>query len=401
MKLLYLVRDPFPTFRPDLVDLFGAMLPLRGVGCTLVAPPAQGAGPDAGWGGGPVLLDRPRASRLGRMLGGFLHDLACLVRHSRGHDAIQVRNKPVAALAALAVARWRGVPCFYWMSFLYPEDDLARADQPGMALLRAAFLRLRGRITGWLLYRVVLRRCDHAFVQSPRMRDDMAARGIPRERMTPVPMGVNLDRIDQALAGSPVAPAQEPTLVYLGSLDRSRQLDLLLDALARVRAAGVPARLLLVGDAPDPGERERFLALARDRGLDQAVEITGWLPQAEAWRRAARCQVGVSSLPLGPITAPASLTKAVELMALGLPMVVSEHPDQGELVTASGAGRSAPFSPEAFAAAILDILADPAAAREMGRRGREAVQAERSYAAIADRVAEAYRRLLTPTENRA
>src|SRR6185295_6774848 len=126
--------------------------------------------------------------RLHRHWLSFMHDLRMLRRLRRGgYDAVQVRDKFLVGVIALACARLWGVRSFFWLSFPVPEAQLLRA-RSGTA--RHPWLgRLRGWGTGLLLYRVLLPRSDHVFVQSEQMRVNFCARGIDRSRLTPVPMG--------------------------------------------------------------------------------------------------------------------------------------------------------------------------------------------------------------------
>lgn len=388
MRLLLVIRETFPTFRADVADLFGTWLPRLGVASTLVASPAADPGrAPAAWGGGEVLLHRPRSSRATRVLCSLVHDLVCVARRGRGHDAVIVRDKILSAALILPLARLLGAPLFYWMSFPYPDDDLVRARLHGPSLGPARWLYtlLRGICTRWLLYRWVLPRCDHAFVQSERMRDDLVGLGLAAKKLTPAPMGVDLERLEAARqsVSRKAAPDGAGSLVYLGALDAVRRPEFLLEVLAVVRRRRPGATLRLVGDAPDPADRRRMEALIREAGLEGAVSITGWLRQEEAWRMARESDVGVCSLPPEPVLLSMSPTKAVELMALEAPVVVTEHPDQGRVVREAGAGRCVAYDPGAMAEAVLDLLEDPDAARAMGRRGRAYVEAHRSYAVLA------------------
>ena len=142
-------------------------------------------------------------------------------------EAIQVRDKFLFAALALCVARWRGLRFFYWLSWPEPESLLARArDCSARYPLIAA---VTGRIFRVLLHRWILPRCDHAFVQSQRMKDDICAHGIDPEKLTPVPMGAEVDSLPAA------SPERRPddgasfTVGYLGVITAERRLDVLVE----------------------------------------------------------------------------------------------------------------------------------------------------------------------------
>ena len=66
-------------------------------------------------------------------------------------------------------------------------------------------------------------------------------------------------------------------------------------------------------------------------------------------------------------------TKLVEAMAMGRPVVASDLPRMAAIVRSTGCGIVVPHDdPAAHAAAIRELLENPALAREMGEAGRRA-----------------------------
>ncbi|WP_022661407.1 glycosyltransferase family 4 protein [Paucidesulfovibrio longus] len=305
------------------------------------------------------------------------------------YDFIQVRDKFLSGLLGLLAARLTRTRFFFWMSFPMPDEDLEKVRQ-GTARYPLLYA-LRGRFNGFLLYRVLLRAADHVFVQSEQMRRDVAARGIAPEKCTPVPMGVADDMVP---AEPDQGEADEECVAYLGSLSRVRRMDFLVRSFALVAAKRPGARLLVVGEGDSPDDRESLVGLARELGVAERCEFTGFLPPSEAWKRLNRALVCLSPFYPAPILNSTSPTKLVEYMALARPVVATDHPEQRLVIEQSGAGLCTPYDEAAFAEAMLRLLADPGEARRMGLRGREYVLANRTYSSIADRVDAVYRRLL-------
>ena len=400
LRLLFATIEPCPTFRPDVAALFGKFLPRYGVTSDLVAERAPGIAGEVTWGGGEALLIAQRETRFLRYAGNFVHFARALLGADRAkYQAIQVRDMPLTALLGLLAARLKGLPFFYWMSFPFPEGQILLAWSRGlsMGLMRFLFpLLWRGWTYRLLLYRVVLPLADHVFVQSERMREDLVARGIARSKLTPVVMGVDLEssvpeRIppadDARLAGKRV-------LVYLGTLARGRRIEMLFDVLRRVRAQYADALLVLVGEAEDEAQERRLRRLAREAGVADAVLFTGWLPVEQGWRYVRAAEIGLAPYPRGSLLDSGSPTKVVEYLALGIPVVASDNPDQQRLVREGRGGLCVPHTASDFAQAVNRLLADAALRRTMTASGQAYVRAARSYEALAKRVADKYAELL-------
>lgn len=403
LRILFLVREPFPTFRPDVETLFGHELVGRGHAIDLVTQAASAhvtPGPHD-WHGrtawvGPTDIRDSGIHRLRRYWLALRHDLICLRRASPAdYDAIQVRDKFVIAAVALFLARRRGMKYFYWLSFPEPESLLQRVrDHEARFPLMTA---LRGVLFKWLLYRYILRYCDHAFVQSEQMRRDVAAHGISPTKLTAVPMGIASVEIREARREPPATaePGRPLTLIYLGTLNAQRRLGILVEMLAILLEKGVTARLVLIGDGDQPTDRIELERCARARRVADQIQITGFLPHAEALRIAEAGDIGLSPFFPTPVLRSTSPTKLVEYFALGLPVVANDHPEQREVLRQSRAGVCVPWSARNFAKGVTWLANRSAEERvSIGERGRRWVIANRTYGLIADRVEERYQAII-------
>ena len=399
MRLLFATIEPCPTFRPDVAALFGKFLPALGVASDLVAERARDAAGEVRWGGGEPLLVSCGRLRPGRYAASFAHYARTLLgADATRYHAIQVRDMPLVALIGLAAARLKRLPFFYWMSFPTAEGQIALARQRGLSagLLRFLFpLLWRGWAYYFLLYRIVLPRADHVFVQSERMREDLVAKGIARRKLTPVVMGVDLE----LSAPERIAPADDPrlagkrVLVYLGTLDPDRRIDILLDMLKLVCARFPDALLVLVGETEDEWEGRWLRRRAREAGVAHATLFTGWLPLHEGWRYVRAAEIGLSPIPRGTLFDCGSPTKLVEYLALGVPVVANDNPDQERILRAGG-GLCVPLTPQDFAGAVCRLLADTPLRRAMAASGQAYVRAKRGYDTLARHVAGKYAELL-------
>jgi len=395
MHIYYSIVDPYPAYRADLAELFAVELRALGVQTEwFMAAGGDQIGTTSVYSG--QVVHRPRAlASQSRILGRIsywladLRQIGCLL--FRDVDAIQCRDKYVASLAAICVARIRRVPFFYWCSYPFPEHDRLTAD--AKAGPQRWLGRFKAAIRFVLLYRVICPLAEHVFVQSTRMREDMKRYGVPLSKMTPVPMGVAM-RVNEWVRNHPtqVTPRR---VVYMGTLASARHLEVLLNAFFLVRQKVPAAQLFFVGAGDHPSEREALESKAAALELGESVVFTGFVPMNQAWALSASAAVCVSPFYPSPVLASASPTKLVEYLALGRPVVCNDHPEQSQIIAESGAGICVEWSAAAFAGAIVQLLNDPVAAETMGSRGPAWVAAHRTYPAIARGVWCKYQSLLT------
>lgn len=395
MRILYLVPESWPTYRADIGALFGRYLPRHGIVADLVTGHKEGAG-DATWRGGQSFFFELTGSPVANHFLRFFHALRVLsTAKADRYDAIQVRDMPLIGLLGSFAARVKGRPFIYWISYPMSEGQIVYAKERGlsMGLLKFLFPWVRGHLGCLLLYRFIFKRVTHLFVQSDRMRHELVLRGADPARMTVVPMGVDLEVACSEMV-SPIRDSRlegRRVLVYLGTLGQSRRIELLFEVLALVKAKIPSAILLLVGDAGDNPHRKWLEGKSRDAGVEKEVVWTGWVPAQEAWRYVRAAEVGLSLCPRGPILDVGSPTKVLEYLALGVPVVCNDNPDQQGVILQSGAGICVPYGANEFAAAILSILEKSPAERErMVMAGKSYVANKRSYARLAEHVAQSY-----------
>jgi glycosyltransferase involved in cell wall biosynthesis len=154
----------------------------------------------------------------------------------------------------------------------------------------------------------------------------------------------------------------------------------LVDAIALLRARGIPAKALFIGDGPMRSAAE---ARARERRVANHVVITGY--EHDVRPHLAACDV----MALCSFTEAFSLA-ALEAMAMGKPVVHSEVGGAAEMICAGHNGALFPAGDTAAFASALEALADRAASRRLGSNARRTVEALFSEGTMVDR----YERLL-------
>ncbi len=395
MNIYYSIVDAYPAFRVDLAELFGVELRKLGLKTEWFMRSGENVqvGKAESYAGqrinlAPALRGWPGPVR--RAAYWISDAIGLLGQILRRPDALQCRDKYVASVVGLFVARLIGRPFFYWCSYPFPEHAALSAEQRGG--MKRQLLLLKAKVQFWLLYRVICKQADHVFVQSEQMLLDMAGYGVSPERMTPVPMGVSA-RMEQWVDSHRVAVVPG-RFVYLGTLASVRRLEMLVDAFALVAAQFPQAELLFVGDGDLPQERQNLQAYVERLGLTQRVRFTGFIPMEEAWHLAASAAVCLSPFYPAQVLRSTSPTKLVEYLALGRPVVCNDHPEQSRIMAECGAGLCVEWSASAFAGAMLQLARDPEDAERRGQLGPAWVRAHRTYPIIAQRVWAVYQRLV-------
>jgi glycosyltransferase involved in cell wall biosynthesis len=156
--------------------------------------------------------------------------------------------------------------------------------------------------------------------------------------------------------------ANETAVAAIGHLSPVKGHDDLLEAMARVAAQGCRIRLLIAGDGPLRGSLE---ARARSLGLSGHTTFLGVRDDVRALLSA----VDIVALP----SRTEGLSNAL-LEAMAMARVATAVGGTPEVLTDRRHGRLVPAgAPEALAQAILELVADPADARRLGREARSHV----------------------------
>jgi alpha-1,6-mannosyltransferase len=146
-------------------------------------------------------------------------------------------------------------------------------------------------------------------------------------------------------------------IVHCGRLSPEKRPQRSVDALARLRASGVPAVLVVAGDGPLRARLERRAARG---GLP--AHFTGFLPAPEA----VATLLATADVVIAPGPVETFGLAALEALACGTPVVVSGSSALAEVVGAAGVA----VAGEDFAAGVLGVLRRPAAGRRAAARAR-------------------------------
>lgn len=166
-----------------------------------------------------------------------------------------------------------------------------------------------------------------------------------------------------------------PHFVNVGRFDQQKGHLILIEAVARLRAAGTPVHVTLVGDGELRGQVEAAIARL---GVAQDVTIAGWANEAEV-----RAHIVAARAMVMPSFAEGLPIVVMEAFALGRPVLASNVAAMADLVINDETGWIfSPGSVDAIAQAMAACIATPAeVCTQMGERGRALIR-ERHDASI-------------------
>ncbi len=254
-----------------------------------------------------VVLDGIRVFRRGGR-----HSYALLARGlatrlltSENYDVVVEDLNKVPLFAPL----WTRVPVVALFHHLFGNTAFQEASWPVAALT-------------WALERPIpwIYRGLPIVAVSESTREDLIARGVSSP-IEVIPNGLDHGQFapDQA-----VPRTAEPTVLSIGRLKRYKRIELVFEAIARLRAEGVPVTLLVAGAGP----REQFLRRrVRDLKLGNDVRFLGFVSEDEKVRLLRSCWVHVFTSPKEGW----GLTN-LEAAACGTPTVASDSPGLRESV---------------------------------------------------------------------
>ena len=193
-------------------------------------------------------------------------------------------------------------------------------------------------------------------------------------RVFTVPNGVNVHRITP----QPESPGA-PVVTFVGTLKPWHGVDVLLRARAQ---AHKDWQLRIIGDGPMRAELDD---LARSLGID--VDFRGTVAPDAIPQHMAGTAIGVAPYPAMDTDSDQyfSPLKVYEYMAAGLPVVASRVGQLPEIM-----GESAylvpPSDPEALAAALDALVANPVERARVGSDNRRQAEREHSWTGTVDHI---------------
>ena len=186
-----------------------------------------------------------------------------------------------------------------------------------------------------------------------------------------------------------------PLILYLGRINFTKGLDLLVPAFGSVTRKHANARIAFVGPDND-GYGSVVRRWCKEQGIQDKVFFVDHL----GFEAVKEAYVDSDVFVLPSYSENFGLT-AVEAMACGTPVVISDQVNIWREILASGAGIVVGLDSRELADAICLLLADKQSAKAMGERGRVSAQTDYAWPRIVEQLNQVYRELIeTETTSR-
>lgn len=239
---------------------------------------------------------------------------------------------------------------FFWPDGVAAMHLAEALDVPYSIKARGSDVHFWGRtkgVAGQILE--AARHADGLLAVSGALKRDMAALGMPEERIRILYTGIDLDQFHPAdRAAAKIALGVEgPLLLTAGALIPLKGQALAIDALEHLP----DATLILAGEGPERSALER-----RAERFGKRVRFLGGRPHGELAGLMAAADVLVH-----PSEREGLANVWLEALASGTPIVISDAGGAREVVDRPEAGRVVGRDPRAIAEAVRAILANPPA----------------------------------------
>lgn len=265
-------------------------------------------------------------------------------------DIVHSHDPFAVGLFGLAVAKRFRLPYVHTYHTLYPE------------YVHYVWETKFTRAMAERLSRDFCDQCDLVLAPSTKIERALAEWGVtaPIELL---PTGIDTERFSRrdptavaALRNRFAIPENDRLLTFVGRIGLEKNIDMLVDAIARVKTPG--ARLLVVGDGPYRPDLDEHIA---SLGVADRVTFTGYLRGDEV-----AAAYAASDAFFFASTSETQGLVVAEAMASGLPVVAVQDLAIGDAVVDGANGYLTPEDPGALARAVDALLSDPAKREAMG-----------------------------------
>ncbi len=287
--------------------------------------------------------------------------------------------------ATIRIAKKRGIP-----SVLH-----AHASAYAEYLVPHTLLRFPYRVYDLLFKRSVAQSADAVVVSTEQEKLECVRYGIDEHRIHVIPSGVNAADFATVQRTRPLRP-ETPVVLLVGRLARDRNVELLLRALAPLKAQGVPFHARIVGP------EEKRTKMSRGGYLKELQRLTGQLGLTEdvTFVGPLRGQALLQAYVDADVFVYPSLYEnfgntVLEAAAAGLPILATPTGVATDLIQDGKTGYLVSMTdPADLSRRLGELLDNPTERQRLGNEVRRVALRDYNWDAIVEQYVELYTRLL-------
>ena len=303
-------------------------------------------------------------------------------------DLLHAHSPAICGLAALRVARRRGIPLVYEIRAFWEDAAVGNATGTEGSFKYRLTRGLENHVVGGA--NAVVTICEG-------LRGDLIARGVDPAKLSIMPNGVDLGLFGQPVPRDPALAAalglgDGPVVGFIGSFYDYEGIDDLIAAMPLLTARLPGAKLLLVGGGP---MEAALRAQAEASPARSAIRFVGRVPHSEVERYYALVDAMAYPRKKSRLTDLVTPLKPLEAMAQQQLVAASDVGGHRELMTDGVTGTLfPPDDPAACADALADLLGAPQLWEARRAAALAHVSANHDWAHNIYRYQDVYQRLL-------
>jgi hypothetical protein len=273
-------------------------------------------------------------------------------------------------------SRLRRVPFVLEIRDLWPDSIVAVGAIKNRQILRVLYC-----LEKWLYAAA-----DHVVTVGEGYWEDLVDKGVPCEKISLVPNGVDRAIFWPREATDTLARfgiRDRYTCSYVGTIGMAAGLEVIIQAAEQLRDRGrSDISFLLVGDG---AERENLERTVKNKGLEN-VFFSGRLPREELPDILAATDVCLVHLRKIDLFKQVMPSKIFEMAAMKKPIILGVQGQAAKLLQSARAGVCIePENAEELVDAVCALASDPARARQYGQSGHDYVMQNYDRTVLADR----------------
>jgi glycosyltransferase involved in cell wall biosynthesis/spore maturation protein CgeB len=288
-------------------------------------------------------------------------------------EIIHSASNHYTALPALVAARRLGLPFVYEVRGLW--EITQASNVPGWEESDRYKLAVK-------LETLVAQESDRVVAITNELKEELVRRGVASEKISVIPNCVDTERFvpqqkDEDLARQIGLSLDTPIIGFAGSIVEYEGLDLLIEALAKLRQENIDFQFLLVGDGKS---LPKLKQLAQNRGIDDVCYFTGRVPFEQVNSYLSLVDIAPCPRRSTAITEIVSPLKPLETMAMGKAVLLSDVAPHCSLIEDGKTGvLFSKGNVDNLAIKLKKLLLEPQYREFLGKEARQWIVTNRTW----------------------